>query len=216
MKADLATPIPAQKKNMKAMAVLGLGTPEVGAWLKAGMGSQVSQTGTGGKGKGRVKSLGFRDGVVGDGELDCQVKETSDPVDLDGDWEEREREKSLSLQISPRPPLPASSSSQTHSHGPSHSWDASPMRTSSRHTAKFPSAGSAHELLRTIVRDVMYDFQKETRSEMMGLHLDLVRMGRGWKQELRTLMEEYGGDLDDLREENRRLRDENERLKRGF
>lgn len=197
------------------MAVLGLGTPEVSAWLKAGMGSQAPQNGIGGKGKDRVKSVGFKDGND-DVEFDRQAKETSDLLDLKDD-EQCERERSLSLQISPCRPLPTTSS-QTHGHGPSHSWDASPMRTS-RHPANFPgtsSAGSAHELLRTIVKDVMYDFQKESKAEMMGLHLDLVRMGRSWKQELRTLMEEYVGDLNDLREENRTLREENDRLRRGF
>jgi protein NEDD1 len=62
----------------------------------------------------------------------------------------------------------------------------------------------------------MYDFQSETKAELMGLHLDLVKMGRSWKQELRTLMEEYVGDLSDIREENRRLRAENDRLRRGY
>lgn len=200
------------------MAVLGLGTPEVKAWIKAGKGA----TGRGGeisknddvKGQSRAKSVGFREENDhleegrGGGEIEGSKS--------DGD-EEREREKSLSMQISPRRHLPTSSSSQTQGHGSSLSWDASPRRP--RHPAHMPgtpSAGSAHELLRTIVKDVMYDFQRETQAEMMGLHLDLVRVGRGWKQELRKLMEEYVGDLNDLREENRRLREENERLRRGY
>lgn len=192
------------------MAILGLGTPEVKEWIKAGDGKSH-----GVKGKNRVKSVGFKD--------NGNESKGASPTDgLGGsgthdDEEEREREKSLSMQISPRRPLPASSSSQTQSHGPSQSWDASPLRP--RHPAHVqgtPTAGSAHELLRTIVKDVMYDFQKENKAEMMGLHLDLVRMGRGWKQELRTLMEEYVGDLNDLREENRRLREENDRLRRGY
>jgi hypothetical protein len=45
----------------------------------------------------------------------------------------------------------------------------------------------------------MYDFQRETKAEMMGLHLDLLRMGRGWKTEFRTLMDEYVGDLRNLK-----------------
>ena len=51
---------------------------------------------------------------------------------------------------------------------------------------------------------------------MMGLHLDLLRMGRSWKAELRALMEEYVGDLREMREENGSLRRENERLRRGW
>ena len=72
------------------------------------------------------------------------------------------------------------------------------------------------EQVRGIVRDVMFDYQMETRQEMMGLHLDLVKMGRSWKAELRSLMDEYVGDLSELREENKRLREENERLRRGY
>jgi protein NEDD1 len=107
--------------------------------------------------------------------------------------EERERERSMSLQISPRRSGPASSDPT-------------------------PAPASAHDLLRTIVRDVMYDMQSETRAGLTGLHLDLLRMGRGWRKEVRGVMEECGygagGELERLREENRRLREENERLKR--
>ena len=49
----------------------------------------------------------------------------------------------------------------------------------------------------------MLDFRQETRAEMVGLHLDLVRMGRTWRRELSTTMQEYVGDLKELREENR-------------
>ncbi|KXN93256.1 hypothetical protein AN958_00180 [Leucoagaricus sp. SymC.cos] len=210
MKTDLETPIPAQKK--RAMAVLGLGTPEVSAWIKAGM-EKPPQNG-GANAKDRVKSVGFKDSI--EDAIGAPAKD--DNHLMVGGNGEQERERSLSLQISPCRALPASSSSQshTHSHGPSQSWDTSPFRAqhSSAHVPGTPSAKSAHELLRTIVKDVMYDFQQETRAEMMGLHLDLVRMGRGWKQELRSLMEEYVGDLNDLREENRRLREENDRLRR--
>jgi len=54
----------------------------------------------------------------------------------------------------------------------------------------------------------MYDFQWETKAEMVGLHLDQVRMGRGWRRELRELMDEYVGSFTELREEeNARERD---------
>jgi protein NEDD1 len=51
---------------------------------------------------------------------------------------------------------------------------------------------------------------------MVGLHLDLVRMGGAWRKEMRGAMQEYVGDLKELREENRTLREENERLRRGY
>ncbi|KAF9449596.1 YVTN repeat-like/Quino protein amine dehydrogenase [Macrolepiota fuliginosa MF-IS2] len=210
MRTDPVTPIPPQIKK-KGMAVLGMGTPEVKAWMKAGAGTSVQNRQTS-KGKGRTKSVGFKDGSGPEDESGAEEMD-GPKSDEDGEYE---REKSLSLQISPHRPLPTSTSSH-QSHGPSVSWDASPLHPRhSAHVPGMPTTGSAHELLKTIVTDVMYDFQRETKAEMMGLHLDLVRMGRGWRQELRTLMEEYVGDLTDLREENRRLREENEKLRRGY
>ena len=79
-----------------------------------------------------------------------------------------------------------------------------------------PGGTSAQELLRGMMRDIMFEFQEETRSEITGLHLDLVRTGRAWKKELRDIMQEYVGDLKELREENHRLREENEKLRRGY
>jgi protein NEDD1 len=188
MKNDPITPVPAQKKPKKGMNVLGLGTPEVERWVQAGKPKKRDI-------KGKGKTVGFQD------ELADSDQENDD--DGDGDKEE-ERERDLSMQISPRRPAPGISAS-----GSTDSWAASPA------VGPSPGGSSAHELLKTIVQDVMYDFQRESKAEMMGLHLDLLRMGRGWKAELKTLMNEYVGDLRDLREENQRLRLENERLRRG-
>ncbi|KAJ3733310.1 hypothetical protein DFJ43DRAFT_1068423 [Lentinula guzmanii] len=129
---------------------------------------------------------------------------------------ENKREESLSWQISPRRPGsvgPSASSSMP--------WKTSPIRHSHLHRQYpnipgSPGGSSPQDLLRNIVRDVMHDFHQESRAEVMGLHLDLVSLGRGWKKELRELMGEYSGELKQLREENRRLREENERLRRGY
>jgi protein NEDD1 len=48
---------------------------------------------------------------------------------------------------------------------------------------------------------------------MMDLHLDLVRMGRGWPQELRISMNEYVGELKEL---HAKLKEENTRLRGGL
>ena len=109
---------------------------------------------------------------------------------------------SMAIQLSPRRPVQQSAPP----------FQNSPLRQAISNS----SAGSAQELLRGVVREAMYDFQRETRTELKNLHLDLVRAGRGWKQELRLLMDEYIGDLRDLRDENKRLREENERLRRGY
>jgi protein NEDD1 len=171
------------------MVILGLGTPEVERWVQAGKPDERNKPEVRDI-KGKGKTVGFQDELADD--------------EPDG---EKEREHNLWMQVSPRRPPPGASSSGS---GSTDSWAASPT------VGPVPGGPSAHELLKTIVQDVMYDFQRETKAEMMGLHLDLLRMGRGWKTELRTLMDEYVGDLRDLREENQRLRLENERLRRAL
>lgn len=74
----------------------------------------------------------------------------------------------------------------------------------------------AHELLHAIVRDALYDFRRETKAEIIGLHLDIVKMGRSWRKEMREALEKWGEELQEVREENARLREENERLRRGY
>jgi hypothetical protein len=39
----------------------------------------------------------------------------------------------------------------------------------------------AQDLLRNIVSDVMFEFRQETKEDVRGLHLDLLRASRGWK-----------------------------------
>jgi protein NEDD1 len=178
-------------KTKTGLSVLGLGTPEVEQWIRAGKGDIEEKRDE--KGKKKAKTVGFMD--------ESESDEEEGLPDLD------ERKQNLAMQISPRRSTDVGAPVST-------SWASTPFNP------PVPSSGSpasgAHDLLRTIVRDVMYDFQRETKAEMMGLHLDLVRMGRGWKRELRDVMGEYVGDLKDLREENRRLREENERLRRGY
>lgn len=125
----------------------------------------------------------------------------------DEDAEEAKIE--MTVQISPRRPIPKSI------------WTAvpSPLRHSgtpfnSPHAG--PSNGPAHDLLHSLIRDALYDFRKETKAEIIGLHLDLVRMGRGWKKEMKDAMEQWGTELKEVREENKRLKEENERLRRGY
>lgn len=200
------TPISLGKKVAKAplasatgsgIGMLGLTSPEVAKWAKG-----ESQKG---KGKGmvvEVKKTRFAQHP--------DTKESSGGTDKSEDeggpeifvYERRdeEQEQELSLQVSPRRPTAPT-------------WLQSPHRPSA---ANMNMNAAAQDFLRSIVHDVMYDFQRETKAEMMGLHLDLVRMGRGWKEELREIMEEWNGEMQELKAENRRLREENERLRRGY
>ncbi len=111
------------------------------------------------------------------------------------------KETSREIQVSPRRSTPMRPIS----------WAPSPLRNPSS-----PGTSSAQEFLRGIVGDVMFEYQKETKAQMTGLHLEMMSMRRGWRKELTEVMETYVGDLKDLREENKRLREENERLKRGY
>jgi protein NEDD1 len=190
-------PLPAiaEKGKRSGLSVLGLGTPEVDRWIAAGKTDAENPKSRRREGKGKGRTVAFEGTERGD-----EPEQQAESEEVHG------REQMLAVQVSPRRPVASVSAAAQ--------WTSSPLRHLAIDPNK-PSVSSAQDLLRTIVRDVMCDFRQETRAEMVGLHLDLVRMGRGWRRELRGLMEEYVGDLRDLREENKRLREENERLRSG-
>ncbi|PVG02592.1 WD40 repeat-like protein [Serendipita vermifera] len=104
------------------------------------------------------------------------------------------------------------------SKGPHDRLKAGTMQLSPRRSPAMPplSQVNAQELLRNMIREVMFEQQEEVKEELRGMHLDLVKMGRTWKNDLRSLMEEYVGDFKALRLENEILRAENDRLRRGY
>ena len=192
---DPVTPVPLAKKRF-GMGVLGLGTPEVKKWIEAGKGREDARS------KGNGRRVGFKE------------MSNKEDEDEDAEAEAEETQRNLSMQISPRRVPPAWVQTASHAQ----TAIPSPLRTLSASPSS-SSASAAHNLLRSIIADVMYDYQRETKAEMMGLHLDLVRMGRGLRKELRDVAEGgVGGlvELERLREENRLLREENERLRRGY
>ncbi len=173
--------------------MLGLDTPEVERWIA-------------GKGEGKSKSKNpDEDGAVefptdsGD-ELTTSKLERSQIEELTGkeDGKDLRRLRTLSMQATPR----------------KSAWAMSPLRNSIAEGS--PGVNGVTGLLHALISDAMLDFRQETRAEMVGLHLDLVRMGGVWRKEMRSAMQDYVGDLKELREENRKLREENERLRRGY
>ncbi|KAH9043379.1 WD40-repeat-containing domain protein [Lactarius pseudohatsudake] len=189
---DTAPPFPIKKQDQprkKGLSVLGLATPEVERWI-ARKGPE----------KGDVIKFpidgGEEDEVEGAGKLGG-IRVEEELVEQ-GNVTEARRLRTLSMQITPR----------------KSAWAASPLRHSIAEGS--PGLNGVKGLLHALISDAMLDFRQETRSEIVGLHLDLVRMGQSWRKEMRTAMQEYVGDLKELREENRKLREENERLRRGF
>ncbi|KAF8136675.1 hypothetical protein EV363DRAFT_1447032 [Boletus edulis] len=189
---------PLTSATCTSSGVLGLASPEVAKWAKG-----ESQKGKG-KEKVAVKKARFAqqpDAKESSGGSDDEEEEEGSAEIAVDERLDEEREQELSLQVSPRRPTAPPT------------WLRSPHRPS---TANLNMNGAAQDFLRNIVHDVMYDFQRETKAEMMGLHLDLVRTGRGWKRELREIMEERNSEIQELKAENRRLKEENERLRRGI
>ncbi|KAG8217793.1 WD40-repeat-containing domain protein [Butyriboletus roseoflavus] len=189
---------PLASASGSGIGVLGLTSPEVARWAKG-----KSQKEKGKEAVSEAKKTRFAQHPDA-GELSGGGDESEDeggPGILADERQDEEREQELSLQLSPCRPtaLP--------------NWLQSPHRPSA---ANLNMNAAAQDFLRSIVHEVMYDFQRETKAEMMGLHLDLVRMGRGWKQELREIMEEWNGEIQELKAENRQLREENKRLRRGY
>lgn len=68
---------------------------------------------------------------------------------------------------------------------------------------------SLHKLL----RETLNECRDELREDIRGLHLDVLRMGRTWKNELRLLMDQHARDLKTLAEENAQLKRENDGLR---
>ena len=201
--------------------MLGMATPEVEKWID------------GGNWKGKAKAIEpspAQDGGEGDQVgSDPQPKSTTAEESGQGDADHTNddpqqastddavlvtlgapqvgpisRERPLSMQLTPR-------------RRKSGTWAPSPLRNSvADGSPSRDRSGNVQNMLHALVKDAMLDFRLENKAQMAGLHLDLIRLGSTWRQEMRESLKEYMDDLHDLREENKRLREENERLRRGY
>jgi protein NEDD1 len=116
-------------------------------------------------------------------------------VEADHDTDEegaaqQAREHQFSMQVSPRRPTAPT-------------WVSSPIRPNT--FSMQSSANGAYEVFRGLIADM----QDKNHADIKALHIDMLRMGRGLRQE----MEEWGGEVRKLREENAKLREENDRLR---
>lgn len=142
----------------------------------------------GSKSKGKEKDV----------DVDAENADTCEELDaVEEDEEEAQmtHERELLMQVSPRP-----SAAQT--------YVPSPLRRTSGTFSMQSGASGAYELFRGLIADM----QAKNHADMKALHVDMLRMGRGLRQE----MDEWGGEMKKLREENERLREENDRLRRGY
>jgi len=181
-------PVKQDKTRKKGLSMLGLATPEVERWI-AGKDE--------GKNKGRDKRPVEFPADSSDEDVDVEDLDKTEQTGQET-GKDVPRLRPLSVQMTPRKAA----------------WAMSPFRHSIAEGS--PGVNGVSSLLHALISDAMLDFREETRAEMVGLHLDLVRMGRAWRKEMRGAMQEYAGDLQELREENRKLREENELLRRGY
>ncbi|TFK21293.1 hypothetical protein FA15DRAFT_696423 [Coprinopsis marcescibilis] len=104
---------------------------------------------------------------------------------------------------------------QIQTHALSHTRTRSQTRSHSP-TQPSPHPPTPPDLLRSIMHDLLSEHQRQTAAAIGNLHLDVLRMGRVWRGEVREGMEGLREELEAVREENGRLREENVRLRRGW
>ncbi|KAH9945854.1 WD40 repeat-like protein [Epithele typhae] len=197
------TPIPAHKAKAAAQArtARSLASAELGAWgSKATEGAASADSEDGGPARADSDS----DGDDGSTEASARLPRAE-----------------LAMQVSPQRSFagPSPGFARTSRSGPSWTERAavpSPFRNPTGTGPGSPQARAAQDMLQALLRDALHDFRQETRGELVGLHLDLIRMGAGWRREMGDGLGAIQEELRELREENRRLREENERLRRGY
>lgn len=200
--------------------VLGLGTPELKKWIQS---EAMQAEEEDGPERRKVEFL-----AVPPNELQIQSIQVMDEDGhpngghaVGGPGEAGKAMIQMTVQISPRrapanlapnwAPVPSLFSPSRNVPNTGQTRDQDGSSSSSQ-----PSVNPAHELLQSLIRDAMYDFRRETKAEIIGLHLDLVRTGRGWRKEMREALDKWGEELNEIRRENELLRQENERLRRGY
>ena len=223
------TPIPARRRDKgkgreperPKTNVLGLGTPELRKWIQTEAAQADVDAEDDADAPPERRRVDFL--AVPQNELQIQSIQV---VDEDGSEDGAARRApegggkakiQMTVQVSPRRASAGVSPgwAQLPSlFGPSRSQPSAGIEGAS--SSGQPSVNPAHELLQSLIRDAMYDFRRETKAEILGLHLDLVRMGRGWRKEMREALEQWGEELKEIRRENELLRKENERLRRGY
>ncbi|KZV88300.1 WD40 repeat-like protein [Exidia glandulosa HHB12029] len=177
-------------EKRREIQALGLGTP--GARRRAPVPSPLASP-TRQDSNSRNKRLSWADEEEGDG--DTVIQPSSSTQDQERVPSACSAAESIStdnvanpnMQLSPtrRPQVPTT--------------DWSPVRAAMNN--------SPQATLRAFMQELA------TKDDIKGLHMDLIRMGMAWKSEMRSLMEQYVGDLSSLREENTQLREELQRLR---
>ncbi|KAI0664679.1 WD40-repeat-containing domain protein [Cubamyces menziesii] len=224
------TPIPAYKMKGKERGRV-LSTPEIDEWVEAGEAKDAPREG---------RCVGFA--ADSDHDVDEEnplaggARRSRSPTSEGEEDEERDAgrqggfdrrppraQPELAMQISPRRSFPGPSTNPSTRWAPVPSPLRNPASTSAASNGHghgpvpaSPQARAAQDMLQALLRDALHDFRAETKQEIVGLHLDLIRMGTSWRREMQDALGGIGEELRAMREENARLREENERLRRGY
>lgn len=222
---DLPMPSPVKESmgladQQTELGMLRLGTPEVERWTRAG-----HDEGDGEDDAGRRKVefvMNDDDDLIRGFDVSrLEDVDIDDEEDIDiqrrlVEHEQKLEEKSITMQVTPRRLGNGAGMGAGSLPSPFMRLAAASPHEVGLSAGAASGPGGAQGLLHALIQDAMVDFRQETKAEMVGLHLDLLRMGRVWRTEMKNAMDEYGNDLRELREENKRLREENEKLRRGY
>lgn len=155
-----------------------LSTPSVEPWIEAGYAKPtLSDANTG------SKRVGWTDSDENTGARETELYSDMDEPTIFATC----KSTNQVVEVQSRSPHPeaASTSPPRRPHIPPITLQISPLRSTplqiSAEGTNGMENGCAQELLRAVVKDVMYGYRQETREDIKGLHLDLLRMGRSWK-----------------------------------
>ena len=200
----LITPIPGYKVKGQERAALSLGSPEVNEWVRAGEGKPKDKANEEDPRKEGGKHVGFVSGADsdsdGEGSASRANASLSDGDQLDAEDEHnlllhpnsnsnlnphlnRLPSENLAMQVSPRRLVASPSPVRARA---SMSWAPVPSPLRIPGVPPSPQARAAKDMLQALLREALHDFRQEIKQEIVGLHLNLIRMGGSWRSSAPT------------------------------
>lgn len=197
------------------MDVLGLGTPEIRRQVQAEYhGAICSDDEDGEEDAAAAEPAGDeskKQAVMEEPENEVRI-ENIEVVEGGGDTDgaDVKNEPSIRMMVHITPRHPKDNGTEAGQQWPSAD---SPYKVLTHSPPSNSIENSVHDILHALIRDALYDFRREVKTDMLGLHLDLVKMGRSWRKEMKETLDSWSEELRELREENGRLRREMDTLR---